>query len=153
MNENTIDGNVPAVQPHSPRHTQRRSRQPRNPWGEGVPTLATLAAPHGLRVYRDACGDENLPGRFGEIYRHGPGWLAVQFGGQLANGKHVEDIRKVRWRIRQARQMSGLRRIMVSRDEALFRFPDALLPKVAKLIGAYQAYRAIRKSVLLAVAA
>jgi hypothetical protein len=142
------------TEPHTltePRTRRRRYRRPRpTEWGETVPTLATLAAPHGLRVYRDACGDENLPGRFGEIFRHGPDCLAVQFGGVRANGTQTDDLRKMRWRMRQAKRTQGLRRIMVGREEALFHFPDALLLTVAHLIGAYAAYRGIRKSVPLA---
>ena len=130
----------PHPQPPPPRRPRRRKRPPDHIWNDGVPTLASLAAPHGLRVYRDACGHENLPGRFGEIFRHGPDCLAVQFGGPRANGTRVPSRRKMRWRLRQTTQMVGLRRIVVGEDEVLFHFPDALLPQVAHLIGAYRAY-------------
>ena len=148
-----INDRTSTVQPSASPRRRRRTQQAGHPWGDGVPTLAALAAPYGLRVYRDKCGDENIPGRFGEIFRHGPDCLAVQVGGVRANGIHIDDPRKVRWRMRQAKRTQGLRRIMVGREEALFRFPDALLLTVAHLIGAYAAYRGIRKSVPLADAA
>ena len=135
-----INDRTSTVQPSASPRRRRRTQQAGHPWGDGVPTLAALAAPYGLRVYRDKCGDENIPGRFGEIFRHGPDCLAVQFGGPRANGTRVPSRRKMRWRLRQTTQMVGLRRIVVGEDEVLFHFPDALLPQVAHLIGAYRAY-------------
>ncbi len=149
-NDNTMS---PTPQPLSLRRSRHRKRPSDHIWKDGMPTLATLAAPHGLRVYRDACGDENLPGRFGEIFRHGPDCLAVQFGGPRANGTRTADPPKMRWRLRQAKRTQGLRRIMVGAEEALFHFPDALLPTVAQLIGAYRAYGASQPSATPAEAA
>ena len=140
-------------QPVAPRGKRHRTQLAGHVWGDGVPTLAVLAAPYGIRVYRDTCGDENLPGRFGEVFRHGPDCLAVQFGGVRANGTQTDDPRKVRWRLRKAQRTEGLRRIRVGREEALFHCPDALLPRVAHLIGAYQAYRKPGPSGTLADAA
>ncbi len=140
----------------APGPTRRRPRrnQPAPPvWGTEVPTLAVLAAPHGFRVYRDVCGDENLPGRFGEIFRHGPDCLAVQFGGVRANGRRFRDPRKVWWRRQQAKRMPRLHLIVDGEDEAVFHFPDALLATVAELIGAYHAYGAARRSGTLPAAA
>ena len=137
----------------SSRRPRRRKHQVGHAWGDNVPTLATLAAPHGLRVYRDHAGDENLPGRFGEIFRHGPGCLAVQFGGVRANGTAVPARRKMRWRLRQAKRTQGLHRVVVGDEEVLFHFPDALLPTVAQLIEAYRAYGTKRRSATLADAA
>ncbi len=122
-------------------------------WDAGVSTLASLAEPLGLRVYRDQCGDENIPGRFGEVYRYGPGTLAVQFGGALANGKIRTGRRKIRWRIQSVKRLPGLRLFIQGEDEAVFHFPDALLPEVGKLIWAYQAYGAARRSETAAKAA
>jgi hypothetical protein len=143
-----INDSTSTVQPLAPRTRRRRTHQAGYAWGDGVPTLAVLAASHGLRVYRDKCGDENIPGRFGEVFRHGPGCLAVQFGGQRANGT-----RKVRWRLQQARRTVGLRRFVVGEEEVIFHFPDTLLPEVAQMIEAYQAYPATRRSVPVAEAA
>ena len=137
--------------PRRPRRSRRRTGQA---WGDDVPTLATLAAPQGLRVYRDACGDENLPGRFGEIFRHGPGCLAVQFGGVRANGRPIRPPwPQVQWRLRRARRLAGLRRVRRGDAEVIFHFPDALLPAVAQLIEAYRAYRAAGPSATGAQAA
>jgi hypothetical protein len=150
---NNNDGKRTTVQPLPARRRQHRKRQPAHAWGDGVPTLATLASPHGFRVYRDKCGDENIPGRFGEVFRHGPGCLAVQFGGLRANGTRLRDRRKVRWRLQQARRTVGLRRFVVGEEEVIFHFPDTLLPEVAQMIEAYQAYPATRRSVPVAEAA
>jgi len=136
----SIDSTTAKVQSLTLCGRQRRTTPATPPGKAGVPTLAVLAAPYGIRVYRDKCGDENLPGRFGEIFRHGPDCLAVQFGGPRANGTRIPSRRKMRWRLRQTTQMVGLRRIVVGEDEVLFHFPDALLPQVAHLIGAYRAY-------------
>ena len=141
------------VQLLTPPRRPRRTQPAGHVWGDGVPTLAELAAPHGLRVYRDKAGDENLPGRFGEIFRHGPGCLAVQIGGVRANGTRVLGRRKVRWRIRQAKRHVGLRLFVEGDEEAIFHFPDALLPEVAQLMEAYRAYRTTRRSVPLPEAA
>ncbi len=148
-----IKDSARTVQPLAPRGKRRRTQLAGHAWGDGIPTLAELATPHGLRVYRDKTGDENLPGRFGEIFRQGPGCLAVQFGGSRANGTRVRARRKARWRIRQATRMNGLQRFVAGDQEAIFHFPDALLPEVTQLIEAYQAYPATRRSVPVAEAA
>ncbi len=116
-------------------------------------SLAALAKRLGLRVYRDKCGDENIPGRFGEVYRSGPGTLSVQFGGTLANGKALVGRRKIRWRIQAVKGIPGLRLFIQGEDEAIFHFPEALLPEVAKLIWAYSAYGTARRSETVAKAA
>lgn len=41
---------------------------------------------HGVRWYRDACGDDQIPGKCGEIFRYGISKLGVQIGGPRANG-------------------------------------------------------------------
>ena len=148
-----IDLNATTRAPQPPRRFRHRRQPLPHAWGDGVPTLASLAAPLGLRVYQDACGDENLPGRFGEIFRHGPGCLAVQFGGVRANGTPVPSRRKMRWRLRQTKRLGGLRRIVLGDDEALFHFPEALLPQVAQLMGAYRAYARTGPSETCAAAA
>jgi hypothetical protein len=143
----------PTPHPPSPRRPRRQKRPPDHIWNDGVPTLATLAAPQSLRVYRDRCGDENLPGRFGEIFRHGPDCLAVQFGGVRANGKHYRDPWKVWWRMQQAKRTPGVRLIVEGEEEAIFHCPDTLLVMVADLIGAYRAYGAATRSATLPEAA
>ncbi len=130
-----------------------RWRETRSPWGDAVPTLATLASPYGLRVYRDACGDENIPGRYGEIFRHGPGVLSVQVGGTLATGKRLTERWKIRWRIRFLLRDPQCHRVAGGKEEALFHFPDRLLPEVATVIQAYRAYRRSHKSATWAEAA
>ncbi len=150
-----IDDNPtsPTPQAPSPRRPRHGKRPADHIWNDAVPTLASLAAPQGLRVYRDACGDENLPGRFGEIFRHGPDCLAVQFGGVRANGNRIRDPRKAWWRLQQAKRMPRLHLNVDGEDEAVFHFPDALLATVAELIGAYHAYGAARRSATLPAAA
>lgn len=112
-----------------------------NPVDNGVLTLAALAGPLGLRVYRDPCGDENVPGRFGEIYRHSPGLLAVQLGGQLANGKPLAAPRRIRCRIALLNGTPQIRLLVRGDEEAVFVFPEALLPEIATRIWAYREYR------------
>jgi len=148
-----INDRTSTVQPSASPRRRRRTQQAGHPWGDGVPTLAALAAPYGLRVYRDKCGDENIPGRFGEIFRYGPACLAVQFGGSRANGTPVRDRRKVRWRMQQATRTIGLRCVVGGETEAIFHCPDALLPEVATLMGAYRTRGAPRQSVPLPEAA
>ncbi len=56
-----------------------------------VDPLRRLAEHHRLRSYRDACGDWNIPGRWGEIcwvgaaQDEGPDQIGVQIGGPRAN--------------------------------------------------------------------
>ena len=52
--------------------------------------IAELAGSRRLRWYRDACGDDNIPGRYGEIFRYGIGKLGVQIGGPRANNTKTE---------------------------------------------------------------
>jgi hypothetical protein len=57
-----------------------------------VDPLRSLAHQYRLRSYRDACGDWNIPGRWGEIFWYGsahdgfPDRIGVQIGGPRANG-------------------------------------------------------------------
>ncbi len=56
-----------------------------------VDPLRALAHRYRLRCYRDACGDWNIPGRWGEIFWYGsahdglPDRIGVQIGGPRAN--------------------------------------------------------------------
>jgi hypothetical protein len=52
--------------------------------------IRELATIHGLRWYRDACGDDYIPGKYGEIGRHGIGKLSVLIGGQRANNTQTQ---------------------------------------------------------------
>jgi hypothetical protein len=57
-----------------------------------VGPLRALAHQYRLRCYRDACGDWNIPGRWGEIFWYSsahdglPDRIGVQLGGPRANG-------------------------------------------------------------------
>jgi hypothetical protein len=52
--------------------------------------IRELAAIHGVRWYRDACGDDYIPGKYGEIFRYRVGKLGVQIGGLRANNTNTE---------------------------------------------------------------
>jgi hypothetical protein len=52
--------------------------------------IRELAENHGVRWYRDACGDDHIPGKFGEIFRYGIGKLGVQIGGPRANNTKTQ---------------------------------------------------------------
>jgi hypothetical protein len=105
--------------------------------------LATLAEHGGLRVYRDVCGDDNVPGRWGEIYRHSPGRLAVQVGGPRANGKATATPLGANRYIREAAMDPRLTPWAEGNGEGVFLFDDVHLRWVAALIGAYKKRRGL----------
>jgi len=65
-----------------------------------VDPLRALAHRYRLRCYRDACGDWNIPGRWGEIFWHSsahdglPDRIGVQLGGPRANGSPTRTTEK-----------------------------------------------------------
>ncbi|HSD51435.1 MAG TPA: hypothetical protein VLG48_08505 [Candidatus Methylomirabilis sp.] len=62
--------------------------------------LRALAHGYRLRSYRNACGDWNIPGRWGEIFWYGsahdalPDRIGVQIGGPRANGSPTRTTEK-----------------------------------------------------------
>lgn len=138
--------------PQRIRHAQ--GDQEALPWGDAVPALSALAKPLRLRVYRDKCGDENITGRFGEIFRYAPDRLAVQLGGPYANGHPAKmSARLTRCRIRQAKKDARLRLLVEGNKEALFVAPERLLSELPRVVWAYRAYGTSQQSVIRALAA
>ncbi len=123
------------------RLSQRRGRQSALA-GIDVPTpLATLAEQHGLGVYRDPCRDPNIPGKWGEIYRHGPGRLAVQIGGPRAEGTMTEVSAGASRQSGAAKKDHRLSVLVEGNGEAVFVFDECHLAVVAKRIQAYRTRR------------
>lgn len=103
--------------------------------------IRELAFNHGKRWYRDACGDDNIPGKYGEIFRYGIGKLGVQIGGPHANNTKTDVpegsnarinsiLRSRRWPISQKGD-----------GEVVFVVPE---PEVRAAFEAIEAYRVRR---------
>jgi hypothetical protein len=81
-----------------------------------VDPLRALAEQHRLHSYRDACGDWNIPGRWGEIFWDGsahdglPGRIGVQLGAKRRQALSPE---------RRAAAIARLERVRPTRNPCI----------------------------------
>lgn len=104
--------------------------------------LRALAVAHGVRWYRDACGDDHIPGRWGEIFRAGVGRLGVQIGGPRPNGTRTDVPEGSNVRVTAVARRFGWPVPQRGDGEAIFSVPDGQLEEALKVIGAYRKPRA-----------
>ncbi len=104
--------------------------------------LRALAQQHRLRCYRDACGDWNIPGRWGEIFWYGsahdglPDRIGVQLGGPQANNSLTKITEKgANLRINRLMRRWGPPS-QRGDGEAVFVLPDDRILEAAGAIGA-----------------
>ena len=107
-----------------------------------VDPLRALAQQHRLRRYRDACGDWNIPGRWGGIFWYGSAHdglvdrIGVQIGGPRANGTPTRTIgRGANLRINRLIPRWG-KPSQRGDGEAVFVLPADRILEVAQEIGA-----------------
>jgi hypothetical protein len=91
-----------------------------------------------VRWYRDACGDDHIPGRWGEIFRLGVGQLGVQVGGPRANGTQTDVPEGSNARVYAVGRRTGWSVTQRGDGEAIFAVPDGLLKDALRVIGAYR---------------
>jgi len=111
--------------------------------------LRALAEAHGVRWYRDACGDDHIPGRWGEIFRAGVGRLGVQFGGPRANNTRTDVPEGSNARILAVARRFGWPVSQRGDGEAVFSVADGQLGDALKALGAYRKRRAVPASHLI----
>jgi hypothetical protein len=103
--------------------------------------LRALALESRLRCYRDACGDWEIPGRWGEIFWYGaahdglPDRIGVQVGGPRANGSQAAVPIGSNKRINGVREIFG-KPNQSGAGEAVFILPAERIREAAKIIGA-----------------
>ena len=102
--------------------------------GDGIRELATA---HRLRCRRDSCGDYEILGRRGAIFRYGPGRIGMQIGGPRASGTMTAVPEGSNKRINQAKRLWG-EPSQEGSGEAIFAIPEERLLEAAKVIGAYR---------------
>ncbi len=108
--------------------------------------LRALAVRHRFRCYRDACGDWNIPGRWGEIFWYGaahdglPDRIGVQIGGPRANRSQTAVPLGSNKRINRVREMFG-KPSQAGDGEAVFVIPAVRILEAARVIGAFRRRR------------
>ncbi len=99
--------------------------------------MKEFAVKHRLRWKRDACGDINIVGKWGEIFRYGESMIGVQIGGPRANGSTTRVPPGSNKRINQARRLWG-EPSQSGDGEAIFVLSEDRLPEAARITGAYR---------------
>ena len=102
-------------------------------------SLAELARQHGLRCYRDACRDDHIPGRWGEISRYAVGKLGVQVSGPRVNGTATAVPQGSNKRTNAIRRDPRSTPAQLGDGQAVFVVADRLLLETARAIGAFRA--------------
>jgi len=114
------------------------SREAPHEQGSRPKPLWELAEAHGVRWYRDACGDDSVPGRRGEIFRLGVGRLGVQIGGPRANNTSADVPEGSNARILAVQRRHGWAYSQRGDGEAVFTVAEDQLPGALRAIGAYR---------------
>ncbi len=100
--------------------------------------IRALAEGLGVRWYRDACGDDHIPGRWGEVFRLGVGRLGVQIGGSRANNTMTDVPEGSNTRILAAARQHNWPATQRGSGEAVFAVPEEAIQEVLRTIGAYR---------------
>ncbi len=99
--------------------------------------MKEFAVKHRLRWKRDACGEVNILGKWGEIFRYGKGEIGAQIGGPRADGSRTAVSPGSNQRINRARRLWG-EPTQGGDGEAVFILPEDRLMEAARMIGAYR---------------
>ena len=100
--------------------------------------IRELAEAHRVRWYRDACGDDHIPGKYGEIFRVAVGCLGVQIGGARANGTQTDVPEGSNVRVNAVARRFGWTIAQLGDGEAIFAVPEETLKDALGPIGAYR---------------
>jgi hypothetical protein len=100
--------------------------------------LRELAEERGGRWYRDACADDHIPGRWGELFRLGVGRLGVQIGGPRANNTMTDVPEGSNTRINAVARRTGWPVAQRGDGEAVFAVPDEALRDALRMVRAYR---------------
>ncbi len=113
-------------------------RSPSHEAVDGPKPIRELAEAHRVRWYRDACGDDHIPGKYGEIFRLGVGRLGVQVGGPRANGTPTTVPEGSNIRVNAVARRFGWPLRQRGYGEAVFEVAEEALRDVMRAIGAYR---------------
>jgi hypothetical protein len=91
-----------------------------------------------VRWYRDACGDDYIPGKYGEIFRYGVGRLGVQIGGPRANNTKTDVPEGSNQRINTVAKRYDWPISQGGDGEIIFIAPEASIQDALKAIKAYR---------------
>ena len=100
--------------------------------------IRDLAAQNRVRCYRDCCGDDNIPGKYGEIFRYGIGRLGVQIGGPRANNTKTAVPERSNVRINSLHQRYGWEISQQGDGEIIFIVPESQVKDALKAIKAFR---------------